>query len=210
MARQIEQRQRNKHDRQTRKKIIFAFEGKNKTEELYFKHYRKRNAPYSIIFADDRCTDPVNLVKSIIKSMKENGASIKNGDKMYCVFDGDIDARVEKQPKIYEANDLAKKKGIEMIISIPSFEFWYRLHFGYTTKKYNSNHNMLEDIKAKIPDYDKNVDVFDVIKDNTQIAIDNSMKLEKSKDTTNHLDIESNIPYTAVYKPVKFIIDNNT
>jgi len=208
MARKIEQIKRKREIRKTKENILFEFEGKNKTEEIYFKNFQKRDNSYNIKFAYGNDTDPVGMVKSLIKYMEKENINTEYKDKIYCVFDADID--MSKQQRINEAIKLAVQNGIEIIISNPSFELWYRLHYSYTSKTYSSNKKLIEDLKTFIPDYKKNINVYEIIKENTQIAIENSKKIEKvhienGKDIYN---VNCN-PYTSVYKPVEYIIKRN-
>lgn len=208
MARRIEQIQRNRKNRRTKENILFEFEGNNKTEEIYFNNFQKRENPYNIKFAYGHDTDPVGMINSLISYMKKEDISITNGDKIYCVFDADID--INKQKNIDEAIKLASDNGIEIILSIPCFEIWYRLHFSYTSKVYLSNKEIINDLKNYIPNYEKNINVYDIVKDKTDIAIKNCKRLEKEqikcgKDINN---INCN-PYTSIYKPVEYMISKN-
>ena len=206
MARRIEQIQRNRKNRKTKENILFEFEGNNKTEEIYFRNFQERGNPYNIKFAYGHDTNPVGMVKSLISYMKKEDISIENDDKIYCVFDADIDPN--KQKRIDEAIKLASENGIEVIISIPCFELWYRLHFSYTSRVYSSNKEIINDLKNYIPNYEKNINVYDIIRDKTDVAIENSKKLEKQqiKDGKVISNISCN-PYTSVYKPVEYMID---
>jgi len=208
MARRIEQIKRNRKNRKTKENILFEFEGKNKTEEIYFKNFQKRENPYIIKFAYGQDTDPVSMIKTLISYMEKEDISQENGDKIYCVFDADIDSN--KQRGINEAIKLASENGIEIIISIPCFELWYRLHYSYTSKVYLSNKEIINDLKKYIPAYEKNIDIYEIIKDKTNKAIENSKKLEKEqiKNGSKIININCN-PYTSVYKPVEYIINRN-
>lgn len=206
MARKIVQIERNRRNRKTKENVLFEFEGNNKTEEIYFRNYQKRTNPYNIKFAYGHDTNPVGMVKSLINYMKDEDISEENGDKIYCVFDGDID--INKQKRIDEAIKLAEENGIEIIMSIPSFELWYRLHYSYTSKIYTSNKELVNDLKNYIPNYEKNIDIYSIIKDKTMIAIENSKKLEKEQinlgKTINNINCT---PYTSVYKPVEYMVN---
>lgn len=208
MARRIEQIQRNRRNRRTKENILFEFEGKNKTEEIYFRNFQKRGNPYNIKFAYGHDTDPIGMIKSLINYMKREDINTENGDKIYCVFDADID--INKQKRIDEAIKLASVNGIEIIISIPCFELWYRLHYSYTSKMYFSNKEIINDLKSYIPNYEKNMNIYNIIKDKTNIAIENSKKLEKEqiRDGKDIININCN-PYTSVYKPVEYIINRS-
>ena len=208
MARRIEQIQRNRKNRRTKENILFEFEGKNKTEEIYFRNFQKRGNPYNIKFAYGHDTDPVGMIKSLISYMKKEDINTENADKIYCVFDADID--INKQKRIDEAIKLASENGIEIIISIPCFELWYRLHYSYTSKIYFSNKEIINDLKSYIPNYEKNMNIYNIIEDKTNIAIENSKKLEKEqiRDGKEIININCN-PYTSVYKPVEYIINRS-
>ena len=208
MARRIEQIKRNRRNRRTKENILFEFEGKNKTEEIYFKNFQKRGNPYIIKFAYGQDTDPVSMIKNLITYMEKEDISQENGDRIYCVFDADVD--INKQKGINKAIKLASEKGIEIIISIPCFEIWYRLHYSYTSKVYSSNKEVINDLKNYIPTYEKNINIYEIIKDKTNIAIENSKKLEKEqiKNGNKIININCN-PYTSVYKQVEYIINRN-
>lgn len=63
-----------------------------------------------------------------------------------------IQSHIKKQ--IQEAAKLANTNKIELIISNPSFEIWFLLHFIYTTKYYD-NKSLIDDLKAYVPNYKK-------------------------------------------------------
>lgn len=208
MARRIEQIQRNRKNRRTKENILFEFEGKNKTEEIYFKNFQKRSNSYNLKFAYGNDTDPVSMVKSLISYMEKEDISLKNNDKVYCVLDADID--INKQKRIDDAKKLASENGIEVIISTPSFELWYRLHYSYTSKVYVSNKELIDDLKSFIPNYEKNINVYNEIKEKTQDAIKNSKKLEEEQiKAANDINKVKCNPYTSVYKPVEYILNRN-
>ena len=208
MARRIEQIQRSRKNRRTKENILFEFEGNNKTEEMYFRNFQKRGNPYNIKFAYGHDTNPVGMVKSLISYMKKEDISIENDDKIYCVFDADIDHN--KQKRIDEAIKLASENGIEIIMSTPSFELWYRLHYSYTSKVYSSNKELINDLKNYIPVYKKSLDIYDIIKDKTDFAVNNSKRLEKEQiENGKEINNISCNPYTAVYKPVEYMLNRS-
>ena len=74
-------------------------------------------------------------------------------------------------------------------------------------KRYISNKEIINDLKTYIPNYEKNMNIYPIIEDKTNIAIENSKKLEKEqiRDGKDIININCN-PYTSVYKPVEYII----
>ena len=198
-------RGRNKENRQRNSLVVIACEGKNKIEEIYFKNYNSRKC--MIRFSKGNNTDPVGIVKDIIKFIN-NEIGKEENDKYYVVIDTDVNKN--SQVQIEEAKNLAKENGVEIINSTPTFELWYILHFGYTTKMYNSSEEVVEKLKEKIPEYTKNMNLYPKIKDNTLKAIKNSKKLEKHQvELGQPLDNENCNPYTAVYKVAEELIERN-
>lgn len=145
-------KQRNAEDRKRRPIVFLIAEGKNKTETLYFKafgHDLNRN----VRFAPGDYTDPVNMVSTLKKIMADNDFSPELGDKAYCLIDADVDA--VKNAQLEKAERLAERFNIQIIVSAPSFEYWFICHFTFTGKKYMSNSELLADLEVHIPGYKK-------------------------------------------------------
>lgn len=203
--RKFEQRKRNKKDRQKNSFVIIGCEGLNKTEKLYFKNFHSKKC--IIKFAKGNSTDPKGIVQDIINFIK-NDIEIDENDKVYAVFDTDVNQNKQKQ--IEEAKKLAKENGVEIITSTPTFELWFLLHYGYTTKSFVSNNDLQNELKKHVEGYAKNNNTYLTIKDFTGKAIANSKKLEKYQlDRGQALDSEECNPYTAVYKVVEELIRRN-
>lgn len=199
------QRGRNRQNRKRRPIIVIGCEGNNKTEEIYFKNFNSRKC--IIKFSTGNSTDPVGIVKDLIKFI-DNEIGREDGDKYYVILDTDVNQN--KQSQIDKAKKKALDNGVEFITSTPTFEYWYRLHFGYTTKTYHSSEEVQNDIKDKIKGYTKSMNTYPVLRDKTDIAIKNAKKVEK-----HHLDLEQALdnekcnPYTAAYKVVEELIKRN-
>ena len=116
----------------------------------------------------------------------------------------------DKQSQIDKAKALAIKNGVEFITSTPTFEYWYMLHFEYTTKTYHSSEEVQNDIKDKIKGYTKSMNTYPVLRDKTDNAIKNARKVEKHHlDLGQALDNENCNPYTAAYKVVEELMKRN-
>lgn len=164
----------------------------------------RKSQKFAINFSNGNYTDPVNIANALIGSSMFKNLDFKNGDKAYCIFDTDVDPL--KQPEIEKAISICLSKNAEVILSNPCFEMWFLCHFTDSTKYYSTNDELLKVLKRNIPEYDKNLDIFDKIKNNTSIAITNSKKLE-----THHLnigrkprDMDCN-PSTEVYKIIEVL-----
>lgn len=198
-------RGRNRNSKSRNPLIIIACEGKNKTEENYFKNYNSRKC--IIRFSKGNSTDPVGIVNDLIKFINAE-VGRESGDKYYAVFDTDVNKNLQSQ--IDEAKSIAKKNGVEIITSTPTFEFWYLLHFGCTTKIYNSSEEVVENLKTKISGYTKNMNTYPILKANTIDAINNAKRVEKYHINLGQvIDNENCIPYTGAYKVVEELIERN-
>lgn len=207
MARRIVQISRNRNNRKPKECILVNYEGKdNKTEEIYFNNYQGREKPYYIKPIDCRVTDPVQMVEALINYIIQQDIDIEDNYRVYCIFDTDVSPK--KQPRIDKAIRLAKSKNIIPIVSTPCFEVWFREHFKYTRKNYNSNEEVIDDLKRFIPNYKKNLNIYDKITANTQTAIANCKQLEKEQiENGKKLNSVNCNPYTSVYKLVEYLIN---
>ena len=197
-------RRRNINSRKSKKVILVAFEGKNKTENNYFSNYRLRDKDYIIKLVPGNETDPINLVNKTIIKVKELGLNLEENDRAYCIFDTDLDER--KNMQIIKAIKLAKKYHIIMITSNPCIELWFLLHFEYTTA-WLSNNDVINKLKKYYPKYEKNINIFPEIKDKVSEAIKNAKKLESFQLDNNKIIgmVDAN-PSTEMYKIVEELI----
>lgn len=201
----FKQRGRNRQNRKRRSIIVIGCEGNNKTEEIYFKNFNSRKC--IIKFSTGKNTDPVGIVNDLIKFI-DNEIEREEDDKYFAVLDTDVNQ--DKQSQIDTAKKLAMENGVEFITSTPTFEYWYILHFEYTTKTYYSSQEVKNDIKKKIKGYSESMEIYSVLKEKTDIAIKNAKKVEKHHlDLGQALDNENCNPYTAAYKVVEELIKRN-
>ena len=123
MGKRIEQNNRRINGDRVRKirnqksKVLIAVEGNNKTEKTYFSNFEDCKKSYNITYAS---TDPLKLVKTLVKEIKKMGLDLQDGDVAFCVFDTDIDPN--KNKIIEESIRLAMKNHIKIITSSPCIE----------------------------------------------------------------------------------------
>ena len=82
-------------------------------------------------------------------------------------------------------------------------------HYAYSTKQYNSNEELLEDVEKHIPDYSKGrEDLYELLADSQDNAIKNAKRLEKYC-IENGLKVHTAEfqPSTEVYKIIETIRD---
>ena len=174
----LKQRGRNRKQRERNSFIVIKGEGDNETEQIYFNNFKSREC--IIKYSDGNSTDPVGMANELVEFMNKQDISSENEDKMYLLVDTDVNANKQKQ--IDDAKEICDEYGIELITSTPAFEFWYMLHFGYTTGTYSSS------------------------KDNTDEAMNYAEKVEKfHKRNGRKIDSEEANPHTSVYRIMKEI-----
>ena len=74
---------------------------------------------------------------------------------------------------------MADAKGIQIALSNPCFEFWYLLHFQYTTKFFKDYPAVKNALTTYLPDYEKAGDVYNQLAEHTAIAIQNAKRVEQ-------------------------------
>lgn len=194
-------RSRNNHNRKSKRVVLVAYEGENKTEKNYLSNFSGRDKDYIIKQVPGNETDPVNLVRQTIQKVHDLSLYLLEDDKAYCIFDTDM--KTEKNIKIDEAIKLAKDNNIIPIVSAPCVELWFLLHYEYTTAMISSN-DVIERLKKHYPKYEKNCNIYLELKDRIDKAIENSKKLEKyQKQNNKKLQTVEATPYTEMYKIVE-------
>lgn len=130
----------------------------------------------------------------------------KDYDRVYCVFDKDIHQTYnEAKDKIRQTN-LAKGHKMLAITSVPCFEVWFLLHFGYTSKGYVAGSGsicsqVINDLKKYIPEYEKGSgDIYRKIQDKTDAAVTNAKKLSR-----HNTDVQTDNPSTKVHELVEYL-----
>lgn len=112
--------------RETYKTILIVCEGE-KTEKLYFEDLisTKKLSSVNVQVYSGRGSDPESVVKTAIEE-KDKQSQHLEFDEVYCVIDRDA------HQTFNDAKKLAKEHNINLIVSYPSFEYWYLCHFKYS------------------------------------------------------------------------------
>lgn len=177
MARTFDVKKRGVTRRKQKPVYLLIAEGRNKTEVAYFSHFQDQNRDYTLrIVKAGNNTDAYSLCKAVTMKWDELGLSEAQGDRAFIVLDMDDDE--QKAGKIRDVIKRNKQKGIECVVSNPTFELWFLLHFKYTTKHYIDGDATIADLKKYIPNYEKNVDVFALCEERMETAIQNAEKLD--------------------------------
>ena len=168
-----------------KKVIVFAYEGKNnKTEKLYFSHFKPADDRYILKAFSSGVTDINNMIKSA-KAKRNEYDYHSSEDLTYIFIDGDNDI-----DKLKLINEIKTKlpNDIHIIISNPTFEIWFLNHFVKTSKSMN-NDELIKELNKYLPNYQKNDDYFDNLDQRAEVAISNS---------NFQLELNSTNPFTDV------------
>lgn len=197
-------KKRNSNSRKRKKVIFIATEGKNKTERLYFKKFNSDKV--QMRFAKGGSTDPVNMVSELLSECKDMGFDPEAGDMAYCVLDSDFS--INKNNQMALADKKAKKNDLSLIVSSPCFEIWYLCHYEYSTKVFGSNEEVIDELKKRMPQYDKNKeDMYEILLQMKDNAVENAKKLEKyNLQSGKKLHTVEFMPSTEVYRIIEIIV----
>ena len=208
------------------------FHRKKAKKASSFRRQQAKRAPYDmvLIVCEGEKTEP-NYLQSLIDDLQLNTANIKvlkntagsdprtivdfalkeyrkerEYNRVYCVFDKD------RHPNYIEALDvvnrakMAKGHAIIATTSVPCFEFWFLLHFTYTTKQYDTGpgsicDNVIADLIKYLPGYAKgNVDIYTATKDRLDQAIVHAKRAVKYCES-----VGTDMPSTTVHELVEYL-----
>lgn len=200
-------RKRGNYSRKSKRVILVSYEGKNKTEKIYFNNFCNRENDFIIQILPGNETDPVNLVKQTIQKKNELGLDLDADDRAFCIFD--TDTKMQKEKQIIEAINLASKYNIKIVTSCPCFEVWLLLHYEYTTG-YLDNDSVISKLRKHNDKYEKNYNIYPEIKTYINTAIENAKKLEKFQLENNREknSVKAN-PHTNIYEIIEDINKDN-
>ena len=207
-GRSFSSKERNKKSRKEKPMVIITAEGRNETEARYFNNFRTADCPYIIKFHKaGHLTDPTKLAESIRKRWDAEEADVRTGDMAFVVVDLD-----NKESKAKEIQQLEAKSSVEkFIVSNPSFEVWYLLHYEYSTRSYMNADAVIRELKKHYPGYEKTSDMYPLLKEKIDEATANAEKLEDYHKAEEHSHPDANCnPYTDVHKLVKKILKEKT
>lgn len=209
-----EVQKRGSRFRQIKPVVLIVTEG-SQTEPKYFERFKNRQTNIDIKViggGGGKGTDYGSLVREAVIYMEKNGISEQNGDRMWVIADADVNYNVpdpvtSKSRQLEAAKKKAKKHGIRIALSNPCFEVWFLLHFRYSSGYLQDYAAVLTQLRSYLPDYEKTVEVSNILAEHTERAVLNAEKLAAHHKKSGHIDlccIEVN-PYTDVYELVKSI-----
>ena len=170
-ARNEKDNARKKSFRKPYDRVLIICEG-GKTEPYYFEEVKSiLELDSANIKIDGSCgSSPINVFNHAALIFNEDRKTGDIYNRVFCVFDRDSHTSYEEAlQKIDSLNtQLVKKKIInadELIFtaikSVPSFEYWFLLHYIPTTKPYEKSGDksvgdqVIDDLREYIPSYKK-------------------------------------------------------
>ena len=207
---------RGQRRRKIKPVILIVTEG-SQTEPKYFEHFRNRQTNIDIRVIGSRTsggeTDYLSLIRKAVEYQNKNQISVSTGDAVWVVADGDVnynnpDPINAKDSLLSKARKLADTIGIHIALSNPCFEFWYLLHFQYTTKFLKDYPAVKNALVAYLPDYEKSSDVYAQLSEHTSAAIQNAKHVEQyhlQNGCNQPFGIAVN-PFTEIYRLVESLL----
>lgn len=206
---------RRTNSRREKPIVLIVPEG-TETEKLYFQHFNSREKRIRVEIVENTSggakTDYSSLLKKAIALKKKLLLSAAKGDSVWVVADGDVDYNTpgsleSKDNALVEARTMAEKSGVTILISNPCFELWYYLHGAYSTGFMRDYQSVIDKFPSSLTGYAKNKDVFDLLSDQTDIAIARAKQLESfHKDNGETMPFSLSVnPFSEVFRLVEMI-----
>ena len=159
--------------------LLIVCEGKE-TEPRYFEALRNelRLRTLKIEVVAGRGS-PGAIVRTALQKQSELQLSFEAGDQAWCVFDTEQQGT---HPDLAAVIEHAAKAGLFLAASNPAFEYWYLLHFESTNRPFVHATEVIERLRAYLPQYAKTSNVFACLKDRTVTALANATALRQRAD----------------------------
>ena len=182
-------------------RVLIVCEGK-RTEPLYFEdlsaHFRLNTA--NVIITGEGA-DPRTVVRVAKKLRRDEARRGEKYDRVYCVFDRD------EHMTFGQACDEARASGIFAVRSWPCFEFWLRLHFGFSRQPYSrfggrsAAQRCVDELRGWLPGYEKGAaGIFHALQYRLESAMDNATRAIADAKATGEFN-----PSTEVHDLVDYL-----
>lgn len=192
---------RSRPRREPYDRVLIVCEGKC-TEPSYIQdlaaHYRLSTANVVVTGSG---ADPRTVVRVAKKLRRDEARRGEKYDRVYCVFDRD------EHMTFGQACDEARASGILVVRSWPCFEFWLRLHFGFTRQPYfrtggkSAAQRCVDELQDWRPGYKKGASgIFRALEDRLEFAMDNATRALADAKATGEFN-----PSTEVHDLVDYL-----
>lgn len=179
-ARKSAELERQKKERSQIERYLIVCEG-TKTEPFYLQDLADDLGirPSSLKIAPNDGASPDRVVAHGITLYEEDKKSGDSFDQVFFVFDRDKHSTYAAA--VQRVKDCAAvNRPFKAVTSVPCFEYWLLLHFGYTDKPFGVSgrksacDNLISVLRTKpgFKDYGKgNQGIYALVKDNTSVAM---------------------------------------
>ena len=191
--------------RTVNQRVLILCEG-SVTEPQYFnalksdKSNSDKLSALRIIVHNSKFTSAKELVDEALELKKNAAREYNEYNAIWVVVDRD------NYTKHDEAFKRASDTKIHIAFSSPCFEFWFLLHFVYSTAPHSSFESLNKVLKTHLPDYEKTSEIYHVLKSHQNKAIEHSKKIRTHHSNTSDLPIWKLNPYTNVGELVEFLL----
>jgi hypothetical protein len=188
--------QRRRGNQPPKEYILIVVEGQ-KTEYNYFQSLKEdlrlSTVQIKVEAAAGGKTGDARKIVETAKDLMEK----KNPDRLYCVFDGD-------RPEFKEAVTQAKKSQLLAVTSVPCFEIWFLLHYCDTSSPFTTCQEVSQRLEPYLEKagilkkgdrYQKNLPLYESLKDYQQIAIQRAEKLTKNRQDNPSTQVHELVQY---------------
>ena len=184
--------------------IVICSEGGQKSSEYYyFRNFKTRDL--RIQFSTGNNTDPKGMLNNFLDYIKNEDIDSEDNCRKFLLFDTDLDEKRIKE--IIKIREKCKKHNIEIIISAPTFEIWYIMHFRDNKLIFSSSQKVkLEVGKLLNCEYIESMDVYKLVKSKQAFAVEVAKNVEKKNLGINSDVIYSN-PVSDIYKIIEAITE---
>ncbi|MFC1793134.1 RloB family protein [Planctomycetota bacterium] len=173
------------------------------TEPAYFEsliqYFRLHAIRVHVMASDD--SEPINVVELAIAKKTQGVAPGLPYSQIWCV----IDVEVPSHRTLGEARDKAASvNDLEFILTNPSFEYWFLLHFAKIVTPFQSNTDIQCKLKQFHPTYKKTRIGFNILFPLTESAIRHSKEVLREQHNDAQ-DLSDCNPSTHVHKIVEYL-----
>jgi len=187
-------------NRDTRKFVVIVCEGK-KTEIQYFNGFNERYSGVKVLPLHGKCTDAKSIIYFAEEQITKYNLNFDDGDQIWCAFD--VDDKPKKE--IEDAINHVQSKNINIALSNPCIELWFLLHFKQISSP-RTRKEVEQELKNFIKDYEKDKNVFPILKEKIPIAIKAAKILNQNHQKSGKpiLSVENN-PSSQVFTMIENI-----
>jgi hypothetical protein len=164
-----------------RKNILIVCEGE--TETFYFKalkiHLRLPRTVAVKVENKKKDSAPIKVVNFAIELIRKQKIAAKCSnfslpyDESWCL----IDVENTAQNSLFnKAVNIADDRNVKLAVSNPAIEYWFLLHFEYSSRPFADGQEIKRYLKKHVPNYKEGQNIFPDLLPNLDIAINRAEK----------------------------------